>query len=426
MQPQEPSNVPTTYVRSKRASSIAKNALNKVVSTNTIKQDPANPVEIPVPVQQPAPLQQAAPVQQEPVVPQVVETEPAVEEDNTFTPAVETPPAVEPPLDADKPDDTPLLKKLRGTLKTLSKQNDTYKTELETTKKRLTDFETGLAMPETITQMQAKIEELSRYEEMVNLKKSPAYKRKYIEPLTAETEKLSTMAKEYGVAPEVLEAARNATSVADTNRILSQAFRDNIGALEAKGIIANIKKIEKEAAEAEKTPSQALAAIQSEHEQWAQAEREREVGVISNTARDTWTESIVELRKDPRFPELQFREGDTEHNEKVVLPIITRAGQEYGKIVKTLVDNGLRSMPREVGIAMSKMVQLAHQAGILAVERDKLSNRVKELEGLLKDRHSVNRPGMTNRPSTPADNSKPTGGKAIARAALNRVMGTAK
>lgn len=405
-------NVPVTYVR-RKASDIAKKSLEKVAANKA------------APVQQAVEAVPAAPAIQEPVVvepPPVVDVTPQIEEPDTFTPAVETPPNVEPPLDMDKPDDSPLLKKLRGTLKTLSKQNDTYKTELETARKRVTDFETGLVMPEMITQLQSRVEELSKYEEMVNLKKSPAYKKKFIDPLAAENEKLNTMAREYGVAPEVLAAARNAESVADSNRILSQAFRDNIGALEAKNIISNIKRIEREAKDAESSPSQAITAMQAEHEEYIRAEREREAGVIANTARDAWTDSISELRKDNRFPELQYRDGDTEHNEKVVLPILTRAGQEYGKLVKALVDNGLKSMPKEVSIAMSKMVQLAHQAGILAVERSKLSARVTELEGLLKDRHSTNRPGMNNRPANSTqDTSKPVGPAAIARAALNRV-----
>lgn len=318
------------------------------------------------------------------------------------------------------------FKNLRTRLKTVTHQSKAQAAELETLRKKVTDYESGLAVPEITAEQTARIAELEKYEKLYNLKATPAYREKIIAPIQAETAKLQSLAKDYGVSDEVLQAAFAAPTAAETNRILSQHFQDDVGALEAKSLIKNIRGIRAEAAELEKEPAQAFTRMQEESDRIVAEKRARANESIVHTSKDSWVESLTELRADPRFPELSYREGDTEHNEKFVRPILTKAGQEYGKMVKALAEHGLTEMPKDLGVAMSKMVQLAHQSGILAHQREVLSARVAELESLLKINNGLNRPGVTSNSSAPAParmNGRPgVGAENAARNVLSRVL----
>ncbi len=375
----------------------------------------AEPVAVAEPITPPV-IESAAPVVEEPVKqePQYVPSEP------------EDPDAVDPDTignDVKAPAGENAIKRLRSIIKNVSKKTNEYKAEAETLRKKVTDYETGLAMPELVSQQQARLEELEKYEKIYAIKSSPTYRKRFVEPLAEEKGKLNKIATDYKIDPSVLDAAYNATSVAEQNRILSAYIKDDIGALEAKSIFSNMKKIENDALEAEKEPVKVLARIEEENKQIVEAERHRANEMIANTSRDAWTESLSGLREDKRFPELVYREGDTEHNEKVVRPILTRAGQEYGKIIKILAQHGLTALPKEAASAMSRMTQLAHQAGVLAVERSKLQARVSELEGILKTRNTVGRPGVNgNSNASSVKQTEAKGPAAAARNVLGRVL----
>lgn len=322
--------------------------------------------------------------------------------------------------------DSSVIKKMRSALKNATQQVKSHSTELEMLRKKVTDYENGLAVPEVTAAQLARIEELEKYEKLYNLKATPAYREKYVKPIEEEKAKLQSLAKDYGVTEEVLNAAFNAPTAAETNRILSQSFQDDVGALEAKSLLRNIKKIQSEAQEAEKEPVQTFSRLQEESDRIMQEKRQRANEAIVHTSKDAWSEALLSLREDNRFPELVYREGDTEHNEKYVRPTLTKAGQEFGKIVKTLAQNGLTEMPKDLGIAMSRMCQLAHQAGILAHHREQLANRVAELENLLGIKNGLDRPGVNSTGGgmvTSNQTSRGVGVKNAARNVLSRVMG---
>jgi hypothetical protein len=319
------------------------------------------------------------------------------------------------------------FKNIRTRLKNVSAELKTKTSELETLRKKVTDFESGLAVPEVTAAQLSRIEELEKYEKLYNLKATPAYRKKFVEPIESEKAKLQTLAKDYGVGEDVLNAAFRAESVADTNKILSQHFGDDVGALEAKSIIKNIKSIQNAAFEAEKEPLQTFARLEEESTRIMEEQRARANESIVYMSKDAWSDSLVHLREDKRFPELSYREGDTEHNEKFVRPILTKAGQEFGKIVKTLAQHGLTEMPKELGVAIARMTQLSHQAGVLAHQREQLANRVAELEGLLHLKNGVNRPGVNSTAGGGSIMQAPAGQRGVglvnaARNTLNRVM----
>lgn len=321
------------------------------------------------------------------------------------------------------------FKNLRTRLKSVNKLSKEQGVELEALRKKVTDYENGLAVPEITAQQTARIEELERFEKIVNFKSSPVYQEKYINPIKAEEEKLAQLATEYSIDPKNLEAAMSATTAADANRILTQLFKDDIGALEAKSIIKNINKIRSDAQEAEKEPAQIYAKMQEESNRIIQEKRARANEAIAHVSKDAWSESLQHLRTDPRFPEITYKEGDTEHNDRYVRPILTKAGQEYGKIIRTLAENGLSELPKDLSVALARMTQLAHQSAAIAVQRDSLSKRVQELEDIINRKNMINRPGVNstsgNGTVSSGSTSKAVGAANAGRNVLNRVMGKA-
>lgn len=418
-------NIPVTVKRQSRAAAL----LNRVQEANKAG----------VPVPPPSPVQ--AP---EPQFPETISSAPEAKEEfpvNPETPkapAVATPPQnpeyvpedptdeIEAALDPkEKPEGQ--FKKLRTKYQTAAKELRERTVELDNLKKKIKDYDEGVSVAPVTQQQLARIAELEKYETLYNFKGSPVYREKFTAPLQSEHAKLSEIAKEYNINEETVRAALNAGSSADTNRILSQAFGDEVGALEAKSIIRNIKKIQSEAMEAEREPAQALARMQEDSDRIAAEQRRQANDVIANTARSGWSESLVTLREDPRFPELSFQEGNSEHNEKYVRPILTKAGQEYGKIVRALAENGLKQMPKDLSFALAKMTQLAHQSAVASVERDALKARVMELEGRLHITNGINRPGVNSTAGGPGAAVSSNGNKAVgpaqaARNVLSRVM----
>lgn len=318
------------------------------------------------------------------------------------------------------------FKKLRTKLKAVNQENRTNKEELEVLRKKVSDYENGLAVPEITQQQRDRIAELEKYEKLHNFKGSPAYVKKFAEPIRQEQEKLLELAKEYEVDPEILNKAFAASNVAETNKILSQNFKDDVGALEVKSIFNSIKKIQNEALAAEKEIETSFTRMQQESEAIVAEQRQRANQVIVNVSKEAWTDSLVELRKDTRFPEITYREGDTEHNEKYVRPILTKAGQEYGRIVSVLAKHGLTELPKDLSLALARMTQLAHLSAVTAVQRDALVARVAELEGVLNRQKSFNRPsvnGTGGGNNTVGTSIKAVGPQNAARRVLERVTG---
>lgn len=318
------------------------------------------------------------------------------------------------------------FKKLRTKLKSLNGDHRKANEELTVLRQKVADYDNGLAVPE-VTQLQLdRIAQLEVYEKLYNFKGSPVYQEKIAKPLGENREKLQELAKQDEVDDELLTRAFAAETDAETNRILSQGFKDPLSAIEAKGLIKSIKGIQAQAIELEKEPMQSLARMQQENDRIVQEKRAKANDVIVHVSKEAWSDSLIELRKDPRFPEITYREGDSEHNEKFVRPILTKAGQEYGRIIRTLAECGMTELPKDLSMAFARMTQLAHQSAAIAFERDALRTRVGELESLMQRKSHLNRPGINGNvgasSATKVGVSEAVGPQNAGRKVLDRVM----
>lgn len=332
----------------------------------------------------------------------------------------------EDPMMKETNNDSVPIKVLRNKYKKVSTEAKKSREELEQVRTKLKEFEDGTAFPEAVTQLQQRVAELEPYEKAINFKASAVYREKFAVPLRADQEKLRTIAVENEIDTDVFNRAFAAKNDTETNRILSSEINDPITALEAKGLIKNIKRIQGEAVEAEKDAEGSLARMQEENDR---IETERKTTIrdtVLYNSKSAWTKSLESLREDKRFPELAFQEGNTEHNEQIVRPLLTRASQEYGRMVSGLMQHGLTELPEDIGHAIAKMAVLAHQSAVATVQRDAALKRIAELEATLHKTNRVNYPGVNRSSVTPSageTGSKAVGAANAAKNALARVTG---
>lgn len=318
---------------------------------------------------------------------------------------------------------------LRTKLKAKNKEWKTLKEKVEGLEKENTDFKTGVAIPEIVEKQNERLAHLEKFEHLYNFEGSPYAQETFIKPIIAEEQRLEELAKGYAnVTPDVLKTIMNAETEAQRNKLLITAFGDEVGAFEAKTIIRNIQRIKGEFEKARTEPSKSLAKFQSENDRILAARRQAANDGIIHAAKSGWSESLTHLRADDRFPEITFREGDTEHNDNYVRPILTKASQEYGRFIRTLAENGLEQLPKDESIALARFCQLGHQAAVIGIERDKLAKRVAELEAVIQKRTHLNRPSINGggdstgqRPSVPGKVG--VGAENAGRKVLARVSG---
>jgi len=266
------------------------------------------------------------------------------------------------------------FKKLRGKLKALNTDHKKLREEAESTKKRLEEFQTGSAVPEVVQSQANRIAELEQYEKLYNFRGTPVYQEKYIKPVEEEKAKLAEVLSGYpNVDIAQIEAAFNAPTDADANRIILNNIKDEIGALEVKSILKSIKKIQADAIQAEKEPAQSLARMQEENDRILAEKKLQAVKVINHTSKSGWSEALGSLRTDKRFKEVSFIEGDSEHNETIVRPMLTKASQAFGQTIATLARHGLTELPQDLAVKLARSDTLAIYSGVLLAERDKLA-----------------------------------------------------
>ncbi len=331
------------------------------------------------------------------------------------------------------------FKKLRTKLKSLNTRTKELETELQTKSERLQEFETGSIVPEEHKKLLERVSQLEPYEKLYNLKASPAYVESFTKPLDQEISKLREIGQEYGADERILKAALDAKTRPEQNAILARYF-DEVGALEVKAIISNIKNIQSKAAEAEKEPEKALATLHDSNKAIVEERKARSREAIGNVSKDAWVDSLVGLRTENMFPEISFREGDTEHNDKIAKPILTKASIEYGKLINALANHGLETLPKDIASALARMVTLAHVSAIASNDRNNLRVELANIQNRITHRNTINRPGIngvnttastrqvstsSNQGTLHAEDRTPGGVKA-ARRTLEKVLATKK
>lgn len=372
-------------------------------------------------------------------------SEPPPQEDKTILPAPDpfaepkkddAPPAEgEPPaqeftsdVDLEEADKSSIQTSYKNLLKKHREREATFRQIEEEKKKletKLKKIETGEELPEVVKHLEERVAQLEPLEALVDLKKSPAYQDKFVKPLNSINEKLTSIAKDYEIPEEVMNEALELKNGADLNRFLSEHF-DAVGALEVKQLVSDAQRLKDAAAQAEAKPKQALSQLQEEHAHLKQIRDAERSTTIANKSRSAWERAVVKIQQEGRVQELTPRPNDTLFNDTYVKPIMQRAAQEYGRVVRTLAENGLEELPDELAEALANSCLLSI-ASAVAVER---ANATEEYANTLyqntQRRNGMIRPSMGSTASmgapAPVMETKPSSPLEAGRLLANRIL----
>lgn len=277
---------------------------------------------------------------------------------------------------SDKEENFKNIRKKLGDVTSTLKEKDKAIEELSLKVKK---YETGEELPDVLKEKDAEIERLSRYEKLMSLKTSPAYKEAYIAPLEKVQGRLGEIAKDYAIPDEVINRALNLTNKKELNEFLTEHF-DDVGALEVKELITEAQGIRSNAEEAEAEPMNALAELEKSYKNTLAQRRQQANNSIIETSKASWVDSLMAIKQEGKITELIHKDNDPEYNKTVVQPILQAASSEYGKLVRVLAENGLEKMPKDLGYALARLVHLAHASAVSIEARRLIEKELNDLK----------------------------------------------
>lgn len=331
----------------------------------------------------PAPTQEAAPV-----------------------PPVQTPPpAEEPKQEVQAPVDVPdpelqeiekgsvaeNFKRLKAKYKETKQLAEAHNRELEETRGKLKKYETGEILPDALKEQQNRIARLEKFEKIYDLESSPEYHKK-TQKLSEVKGKLGQYAEEYGIPVNELEKTLD-MGVAEKNRFLSEHF-DEFGGMEVNRLLEEAKSVKTWMSEAKKEPESVLSQLIKDGEAARAAEVAASKQRISTKTTNSWERSLHRIKQDGWAPELIYRDNDSEHNEKIVKPILSKAAEEHGKIISALAEAGLSDLSDELSDALAKQTLLAHASAVAIETRNAAIKAYNELEENTKRTNGFIRPSV--------------------------------
>lgn len=360
-------------------------------TSNSATNPPDAPIvdadDIPLPnVGEPEPA--AEPQQAEPIA----NAEPAAGEDGEIAKLLET--------EGVDPQEAPTLvnnfKKLKTHAKTLKQELAKIKTRAEELEQTVKKYDSGEIIPERLKTLEEKASKAEHLEKLHTFRTSEYCLKEFIEPINETQQKLNELAQGYGLPPELLEEATKLPTEAELNRFLS-AELDVVGAVEAKQHINRIKELRGKLAAAEKEPEQTLKVMQQQALAAKAEATAKRKNTIASIAKDSWRASIQSLQQESAMPEITYKPNDPEHNELFVKPILSKAAQEYGKIVTILAENGLEALSPELSNALAKMTVLAHASAVAAESRKAAESALTTAQRTVNEVLSLRNPGIGTR-----------------------------
>jgi hypothetical protein len=114
----------------------------------------------------------------------------------------------------------------------------------------------------------------------------------------------------------------------------------------------------------EKEPVRALEGLKAEYKAVQETRMAQRKQAIASTSRNAWISQLHRIRAEGKAKELIMVEGNTDHNEKVVRPVLTQAATEYGKLVNILAEDGLEVLSEKAANALAASVLLAHASAV--------------------------------------------------------------
>ena len=289
---------------------------------------------------------------------------------------------------------------VRSKLKETTEQVKAKEQEVETLKQKIQKYESGEEVAEPIKEKLTELEELERYRQIHSFKSSKLYQEAIVQPMSVLKKRLGEMAADYEIPEEVMSGMVNAERESELNRFLSNHF-DELGALEAKQLIVEMRKLSQKEADLQKTPDVAIQQLEESNRKLQDYKKQQAAGEVASASKAGWIDALLEVRAEGKAKELIPDEQDPDHSQKIVEPVLKSAATQYGKLVKMLAENGLEKLPKDLAKVLAKMVQLSAASAISIDSRNSAVEHARTIE------ENTNRTTRYLRP--PVGGSMPSG-----------------
>lgn len=357
----------------------------------------------------------AAPVVPPVEAPQISNPPPAGDPLPKFDDEPEVPPAAEEPVDPDEEglEPTPEViqkehyQNLRAKTKEAKKAARELEAKFKEAESELTKYKTGEIVPDLLREQNDKIERLSRFEKLINVKTSEEYIEQVAAPLNDKVSKLKDVFRSYRIDESQLDAALDHFLAdrpeAEQNAALLEHF-DVLGAQKVSGMLEDIRGLKSKEAELESEPTRVFEQLQAESQARKTTEEIQRTTRIKEVAQDGWVEALLDIRNDGKIKELIRSESDPAFNQKFVDPILNKSAQEYGSLIKEFAKNGVKEISKDLSKSLANMVLRAVTHSLAFEARDVALTRLNEIESVADRANMLLRPnigGGTARSSAP-------------------------
>lgn len=283
------------------------------------------------------------------------------------------------------------FKKLRESIKTerqlrrqLEKERDEFKSGFES-------YEKGEKIPEVLQAKESRIQELEKYEQIIDVQRSREYQELVVKPIRATSTEFKKLAVDYGVPEDKAHAfadqALKIDNVKDRNAFLSKYFTDEAGLMEARSHVKKLLDLGQQAIEAEKKPLELKQDLQAQFATREAEERKNRVVAFESTLKSAWHSALDKTAKEGVYKEFVMDPTNPEFNKKVVEPIQHKASIQLSALVKKLELHGLKELPQDIAEGMARMVLLAVGGAMSLNEKNKA---IKEANGYRETANNLN------------------------------------
>lgn len=278
------------------------------------------------------------------------------------------------------------MKNLRNALKLERESKAELQTQIQTLQSQIENVTETEAVKTILSQKDARIKELEKYEDLLGLYKTEGFKEAYYDSIENLKKEAGRVATDYGVDESVINEALKIGNRKQLNEYLAQHF-DPLGINDIRKYIVDAQELAIERTKVEANPKKAreelVAIMNNSRAEGVRVTREK----LQRSMKSAWDSMLtVYTDKDGGLDPIKDVVGDAEH-EATKNAILKRADVEYGKAMGVLVDSGLRDMPESVVKALAARFQLSEVAGHVVVQNRALKE---ENEALQKQLGKVN------------------------------------
>lgn len=277
---------------------------------------------------------------------------------------------------AKKPTKEESFAALRRKLTEEKESKQALESQVQELSQTLEAYKTGEALPDKIKELQDTITELREFQKLHDLKTTPEYREKYIEPIKQLKEQGAQLARDYKIPEEVFQQAMGYTNQRDLNVFLSEHF-DPIGAGQARELIRGIQNLEGQRQQAESQPGEVYEQLLRESEQRQQQVRQEKYNKNKDQSLLSWKDAHTALMEAQQFPELTLTGHDHKHD-SYAKPIVDRAKTEFAKFVHYLSDKGVELDSQFLNI-MAKRMLLSEATAVMAKSRAEMYKQSQEV-----------------------------------------------